>query len=212
MSCNHLSGQICQILQESCFKLGKETECDSLNCYNLVKNRLQDKPLAQEIKDKLLDPLIQSWKSYAKSPAPGKKDMTGRPFEKAVRAMIKEQLTPLGVNVSSTGKKYSFWKDLNIIADCLATKGAHHDCIFSMKTWIGEEQLRETFAYAYFAKLYHGQKNIKIYMIAFHSIPPQLQGLMVLCKSYLDGVYSLCGEPYIDDLLEELRGVYAQNI
>jgi predicted RNase H-like HicB family nuclease len=64
---------------------------------------------------------------------------------------VEMDITPLGVIVTDTGKQYPVSESTPIIADCLAKKGGYPDSIFSMKTWIGGEQLRETFAYAYFA-------------------------------------------------------------
>ena len=210
MSCQHLSNQTCQVLNETCFKLGKQSDCDFLLYYNLTINRSHDPPLAQAIKGIFLDPLIQSWKAYARNPAPGKKNMTARPFEDVIRFTLDQKLSSLGVTVSKTGEKYPVWEDISIIADCLIEKEGYPTCILSMKTWVGGEQIRETFAYAYFAKRWHRQKNIKVYMVIFQPIPTRrhLRDLIVLCSPHIDGVYSLCGQPYIDTLVEELQKIY----
>jgi hypothetical protein len=207
MVCAHLSNGSCRILAEKCFRIGRET-CDFFIYYNLVTNRSQDPPLTQDIKARLEGPLIQRWKDLAKSPARGKKDMSARPFEEVIRATVRDQLSPLGVIVPQTGKKYPVSETVNIIADCLAQKDGYPTCILSMKTWVGTGQVRETFAFAYFAKRWHGQKNIRVYMVIFQSIPA-LQDLMILCKPDIDGIYSLTGKPTIDDLVDELKGVYA---
>ena len=208
MVCEYLSGETCQKLDAKCFKLGKATECDFRMYYNLTINRSQDAPLAQKIKGTLLVPLTESWKEYAKSPAPGKKRMTASPFETVIRTVVKEQLASLGATVAETSKKYPISKTVNIFADCVVQKEGHPDCLLSMKTWIGGEQLRETFTYAYLAKAWHGEKNVKVCMVVFQAIPPGLKDWVTLCKSHVDGVYSLSGEPYIDKLLEELWRIY----
>jgi hypothetical protein len=213
MFCNYLSHQTCQKLKEKCFRLTQQSECDFITrYYPLLVNHLHDPPLAQTVKTDLLDPIKQSFRSYAKNPAPGKKVMVAQPFEKVIRTTLKNQLTPLGVTVTQTGKRYPVSGSTSVIVDCLAKKGGYPDSIFSMKTYIGGEQLRETFAYAYFAKNWDKKRNVRVYMVIFQPIPPHCQDWIKLCSSYIDGVYSLSGKPYIDDLLDELRRVYVQTI
>jgi hypothetical protein len=213
MFCNYLSHQTCQILKERCFRLTQQSKCDFITIYYpLLVDHSYDPPLAQRVKIDLLDPIIQSFGSYAKNPTPGKKVMAARPFEKAIRTTLKNQLSPLGVTVTQTGKRYPISESTSVIVDCLAEKGGCPDSIFSMKTWIGGEQLRETFAYAYFGKNWRKQTNVKVYMVIFQPIAPHFQDWIKLCSSYIDGVYSLSGKPYIDDLLDELRRVYVQTI
>ena len=209
MFCERLSKDgTCQILKEECFRKRMQTRCDFFDHFQLLMNRSSDPPLASQIKSELIGPILESWKDYARNPSPGKKGMTGYPLEIAIRSAVKERLDFLGVEVPEQGKKYPFWKDLNIIADCLTEKEGYPNCIISMKSWIAEGQIRETFAYAYFTKMWHGQKNIRVYMLGFTPVESHLQGLIEICKPYIDGVYSLSGEPYIDDLLEELRRIY----
>jgi hypothetical protein len=142
MFCNYLSQQTCQILKERCFRLNQQSKCDSIaKYYPLLVNHLHDPPLAQRVKTDLLGPIIQSFRSYAKNPAPGKKVIAAQPFEKVIRTTLKNQLTPLGVIVTDTGKQYPVSESTPIIADCLAKKGGYPDSIFSMKTWIGGEHL-----------------------------------------------------------------------
>jgi hypothetical protein len=171
-------------------------------------NRTYDPPLAKQIKGELISPIIESWKDYARSTSPGKKGMTAYPFEEAIRNTVKNQLGSLGVVVSERGQKYSAWENVNIIPDCLVKKKGYPDCIISMKSWIAEGQIRETFAFAYFAKTWLGQKNVRVYMLGFTPLKSHLHKLIDICKPFIDGVYSLSGGPYIDKLIEELRRIY----
>jgi len=171
-------------------------------------NRSADPTLAQEIKGILLEPLIRSWKEYAKNPT-GNKNMTARPFEEVISFVFYQELSSLSVTVSKR-TKYLIWEDISINADCLIQKEGYPTCILSMKTWIGDEQIRETFASAYFAKRWHAQENIRVYMIIFRPIPRRLLELIKVCSPHIDGVYSLCGQPYIDTLVEDLQKTYDQ--
>ena len=188
-----------------------QTQCDFLYHYQLLINRSSDPPLASQIKSELISPVLESWKDYARNTSPGKKGMTAYPFESAVRSIVKERLSLLGVDVPEQGKKYTFWKNLNIIADCLTKKEGYPDCIISMKSWVAEGQIRETFAYAYLAKTWLGQKNVRVYMLGVTPIQQHLQGLIDACKPYIDGIFSLSGAPYIDELINELEKIYKER-
>lgn len=204
-----LEDRTCQILNEKCFRQGIATQCDFIEHYELLKKKSSDPPIVNQIKTDLMNPVIQEWKKYAQMPSPGKKGMTGIPFEKVVRTTVDRYLSPLGINVEQTGKKYPCWRNVDIIVDCLIRKGGYPDCIISVKSWIAAGQIRETYAFAYFVKTWHGQKNIRVYMLGFYPIQPYLQSLVQICKPYIDGVYSLTGEPYVDDLVTELQEVYS---
>lgn len=202
----------CKILNEECFRKRMRTQCDFIEHYQLLVNRSSDPPIASQIKSELINPILESWKDYAKNPSPGKKGMTAYPFEAAIRNAIKENLCSLAVEVAEQGIRYPFWKKLKIIPDCLIKKVGYPACIISMKSWIADGQIRETFAYAYFAKTWHGQKNIRVYMLGFNPIENYLQGLIDICEPYIDGVYSLSGKPYVDELIGELEKIYRNKV
>jgi hypothetical protein len=151
---------------------------------------------------------------YVKAPRPGKKDMTGRPLEKGIRKVLKEELAGFNVSIPDSGKKFTIWEaptkeeEINIISDCMIKKQGYPTSIVSVKSWIGSTQLRETFAYAYFSKSFHGQKNIRVYMVGLQPIRKDIKDLAKICRPYIDGVYSLSEEPYIDELIEELKVIY----
>jgi len=209
--CEKLVRDRCQILDEKCFRMREKEKCDFKGHYDLLRDTRKDTQIVKEFKQGLLPEVLKSWKKFAQSPKSGLKRMTGGPLEEAARKTIKKELEPLGVTVYETGRKIPIWKgSVNIIADCLAEKN-EIKCICSVKSWIGEESLRETFAYAYFAKMWYGHKNVRVYMLELHPIWPNLKDLVVACKPYIDGVYSLSSSPYIDELLQELRYLYQKG-
>jgi len=156
----------------------------------------------------MLPKVIESWKAYAANPSPGKKNMTGGVLEKEIRAFVREELSACNASVAEHGKKFEVWENLSIIADCLIEKKGSPTSIISVKSWIGPTQLRETFGYAYFSKTWLGQKNIRVYMIQLPPTENHLKSLITACSPYIDGVYSVSGEPYFDSLLGTLKEIY----
>ena len=73
-----------------------------------------------------------------------------------------------------------------------------------------EGQIRETFGYAYLAKMWLGQKDIRVYMVGLQEISEHLNPLIELFRPYIDGVFSLCGTPYLDDLIQEAKRLYSE--
>ena len=76
------------------------------------------------------------------------------------------------------------------------------------------EQVRETFATAYFAKRNFGRQSIRVYMAVFQPFDRNLEWEEA-CRDYIDGFFGMAAkstskEPrYIDELLEELIMTYA---
>ena len=211
--CEKLSGNTCPILKKDCLRLSASSKkCDMLGYYNILTKIERDTPqLSKAVRKAMVPGFLSNWRLHAENPLPGKKDMTARPLEKEMRVILKSQLSPLGVSVADTGKKLVVWEKVNIVADALADKQRFPRSIFSFKTWLGEAQIRETFGYAYLAKTWLGQKNIRVYMVSIGATPKFLESLIQACKPYIDGVFSLCGSPYLDDLIEELREMYSEG-
>lgn len=176
--------------------------------YECLTKTSKEPKIARALKRDILPEIIDNWKRYAKNPRPGKKDMTGGPLERGIRGLLKKQLETLSVTTSESGEEFFVWEKVRIIADCLSQKPKYPTSIFSVKSWIGPTQIRETFAYAYFSKTWLGQKNIRIYMVTLQPVEDSLRSLIETCKPYVDGVYSLSGKPYIDELVSELRKIY----
>ena len=209
--CEKLSGETCRVLEERCLRLSaREKYCDMLDYYKMLTEVSgETPPISRKARESMLEPFLSNWREHAKGPQAGKKDMTARPLERELRAILKSELSPLGVAVYDTGRKLAVWKNVSIIADALAEKPGFPQSIFSFKTWLAEGQIRETFAYAYWAKTWLGQKNIRVYMVGLVSISRTLGSLIEVCKPYIDGVFSLCGSPFLDELVEEAKHVYS---
>lgn len=213
--CEKLSGESCSLVGERCFRIQAGTQCEYIGYYKRLKDMGKDTPaIAARARTSMIDPLLASWKKYARHPLPGVKSVVAFPLEREVRAILKSELEPLGVAVNDTGTKYRIWEDIAIIADGLAQKEGFPTSIISVKTWLGEGQIRETFAYAYWAKTWLGRKQIRVYQVAILKTPTKgktIEGLIEICKPYLDGVFYLTEAPYIDDLIRELKEIYSEH-
>lgn len=211
--CKKLLGESCSVVGEKCFRIQAGKQCDYIDYYERLEAIGEDTPaIATRGRRSMIAALLASWKKYAQHPLPGVKNVVASPLEREVRAILKFELEPLGVVVYDTPKKYRIWEDIAIIADGLAQKEGFPTSIISVKTWLGEGQIRETFAYAYLAKTWLGQKNIKVYEVAILKTPTKgktIEGLVEICKPYLDGAFFLTEAPYIDDLISELKEIYS---
>ena len=195
----------CRKLAEICFRIEHGKKCEFIGHYDHIRDYQGNKPLAKRVKQIMEPRFFKEWKSFARDPRSGKKRMTGGPLEEAIRKVLKQELSPLGVTVYDRGKQFYVWRDkVRIIADCLLEMEARK-AIVSVKTWVGTEQIRETFAYAYLAKTWLGQKNIRVNQIALFPFEEALKSLVKACMPYLDGVYSLSSEPYFDYLVDEMK-------
>jgi len=200
-----VSNTQCRKLTEKCFRIEHEKKCEFIGHFNHIRVYKGNKPLAIKAKQIMEPGFFEEWKSFARDPRPGKKRMTGGPLEETVRKILKLELSSLGVTVYDKAKQFYVWQDnVRIIADCLAEKESRK-AIVSVKTWVGTEQIRETFAYAYLAKTWLGQKDVRVYQIALFPFEETLDSLVGACRPYLDGVYSLSSEPYLDDLVKEMK-------
>ena len=213
--CEKLSGESCSLVEEKCFRIEAGEQCEYIHYYKRLKDINKDTPaIAARARTSMIAPLLASWKKYAQHPLPGVKNVVASPLEREVRAILKFELEPLGVTVSDTGKKYRIWRDIAIIADGLVEKEGFPTSIISVKTWLGEGQIRETFAYAYWAKTWLGQKQIRVYQVAILKTPTKgktIDSLIEICKPYLDGIFCLTEVPYIDDLIRELKEIYSKH-
>lgn len=207
--CDQLKREKCTFLGERCFRLDQEEVCDFYEYhYRYLIVNPADPPRTKELKERLLPSIIQEWKEYARAPSPGKKTMTGGPLEREIRSFIGEELSKFEVTVPDTGTKFKIWEDVSIIADCLIEKHDRPTTIISVKSWIGPNPIRETFAYAYFSKAWRGQRNMRVFMIELQPFQKYLESLIKACSPYLDGVFSVSSEPYFDELLDELVKIY----
>jgi hypothetical protein len=214
--CEKLSGRTCMVVQEQCFRMAEKKPCEYVNYLSLLsKISVDTPPIARRARESMLTPFINGWKKHCQNPKSGVKRILASPVEIVIRSVLKSELSSLNVSVSDTGKTFNIWGASKIIADALAEKEGFPSSIFSFKTWIGSEQIRETFAYAYLAKTWLGQKHIRVYEIGVlhtNTEAKTIERLTAVCKPYLDGVFYLTTAPYIDDLIKELREeVYCES-
>ena len=52
------------------------------------------------------------------------------------------------------------------------------------------------------------KKNIRLYMITLYPLTKSIMDTYSICRPYIDGVYSLSSEPYLDELISELLKIY----
>lgn len=214
--CKELSGESCLVIKEKCFRLQVGKHCAYVGYFKSLREIGEDTPsIAHKVRANMVEPFVASLKSYAQKGAPpGMKKVVASPLEIALRAILKSELSPLGVSVSEKEEVFKVWQDCRIRADGIARKKDCPTCIFSFKTWVGSEQVRETFAYAYFAKTWLGQQDIRVYEIGLQKYTKkaetkELDSLVEVCKPYLDGVFYLTTVPYLDDLITELQQMYS---
>jgi hypothetical protein len=195
----------CKKLEEHCFRVRFKKKCEFIGHYNQIKKSTKYTPLAKKVKEIMYPKFMKEWKAFARDPRTGKKRMTGGPLELAIRQVLRQELAPYKVTIYNKAKKFAVWdNDVYVIADCLIEKLSFRSVI-SVKTWIGTEQIRETFAYAYFAKTWLGQKDIRVYQVGLFPLKEKLKSLIESCKPYLDGVFSLSSDPYFDVLVQTLK-------
>jgi hypothetical protein len=215
-NCDLLFGTQCSIVNEKCFRIGFKNHCDYADYWIRIQNLPDGTPrIAKKVTGELVTPFRDNLRSHLKNKAlTNVKRILASPVEERLRELIKTELAPLGVAVPESGKIFEIWEDTTIIADGKAEKLGYPVSLFSFKTWIGPEQIRETFAYSYLAKTWLGHKNVNVYEIGIYHTgkkPDALRNLTEACKPYLDGVFYLTMPPYIDELIRKLKEIYSEN-
>ena len=51
--------------------------------------------------------------------------------------------------------------------------------------------------------------RVRVYMTSLMPIPDRIKRVEIICKPYLDRIFSISGEPYFDELISELKMVYS---
>ena len=216
MTCSKIEpGQTC-VLESQCQKKHQSGGCEFVGHYKNLEIKSSDLPMVREVKQRMYDSFMKGWEDFARDPKSGKKRMTGGAFEQAIRDVFREKLAPLGATVYPTGKRFApkGIADLCGNIDCLIEKEGRPKSIISAKTWLGTEQVRETFATAYFSKFQYGQQHIRVYMVVFLPCDHN-PAWEKACQPYIDGIHAMTAKdvakkpPSIDDLLQELLSIYA---
>ncbi|MCD6514085.1 MAG: hypothetical protein J7L07_04100 [Candidatus Odinarchaeota archaeon] len=209
--CKYLSQNKCELLGEICFRLKEWKPCVLSLHYELLSTKPRDPPLTTKLKQNLKSKIIERWKEYAKRGAPpGMKGMTGGPLEEEVIKLIKLELADLGVEVAKR-RKLIVLKNIRIIPDGIIKKEGKPISLLSIKSWIGPGgTIRDILGYGLLAKRGLGELNVKVYAIALHPYAlPDINEIIEVYRPYIDGIYFISSAPYIDDLIRELKKLYA---
>lgn len=198
------------VLETQCKKKSVGGRCEFTVHYDNLKPKSSDPVLARQLKTVMKPKVLGGWEDFVSDRKLGKKRMTGGAFEVALREVFKKNLAKSKVTVWDTGKRLSLSKlGFDIVPDLLIEKKGYPMSIISAKTWLGQEQLKETFGSAYFAKHNYPRKSIRVFMAVFLPTPNWNPKLEEACKEYIDGIYWVSQKPYIDSLLVQLREIYA---
>jgi len=218
VKCSHKNDDQCRLLKTVCLgAVSGKDRCNFYDHYTNVMNRPNNTPLGNEVKKTMYNDFLAEWRSFKERgrAAAGKKNMTGGPLEKAVRQVLTRELNPCGATVFDKATRFHVWQDAWIKADCLVKKelddGSVFQSIVSVKNYIEAEQIRESFAYAYLAKTWLGQKNLRVYQVGLSLLNRNKEPLVNACKPYLDGVYSLSNEPYFDELVAQMKKDFSKS-
>ena len=204
--CKYLENNNCLLLNETCFNREKLGICGFREHYYRLQPSKTNPPITTEIMRIVLDRALEQWKSYARDPSPGRKQMTARPLEDTIMDFLESNLAPLHVQVK-VRRQFSIAKGVNSIIDGLLTKNEYPTTLISVKTWLGTGYFRDSFGDAYFAKMMYGRRNVRYYVVTLSSHISE--ELVDLAKPHIDEVYSLSQGPYIDELVKYLRSLYA---
>jgi hypothetical protein len=207
------SGKYCESLSQKfsanigCYRAG-EKECAYKTYYDHFSKIDNATPeLSSKVNNRLKDKFFDNWKARSQKKHTNDKSVLSVPFEHVLREILNEELGKIGVVITNKSREVA--KGCRINADAIAEKEGYPTCIFSFKTWIGLEQIRETFAYAYLAKESFGKENIRVYELGFIKVG-QVDNWIKACGPFLDGVFYLTEKPFLDDLITELTEMYSE--
>lgn len=199
---NQQDMKTCNQLEMTCFRLKNKNDLEQRRCaFSELYERLttpSDKPETEEIKEIVLKNAMKEW---SKNPSSGGRNKTATALEDAICEKIKKI-----IGSCSKRKSIELCRNNKIIADCLI-ENKNINTIISVKTSLTKDSIRETFGYAYILKQ-SNLKRWKIFMFTPVLVCNRDKALIEAFKPYLDGIYSLSGPLYFDDLLEKLRSIY----
>lgn len=210
-----LDRERCLVLQTKClpFIRKKKQRCAFSDHYHWLTDLADDKSVANRIKLEVKPKACSNWQRFMQDNMPnGRKNMTARPLEDSIRNAARETLSDNNVRVKDNAGRLPILGKGSPIVDCYITKentkgDMYPASIISIKTFLTQESVRETFGYAYLAKYLEGQRRYRVFMVCLNPIG-ELREMVDAFEPFLDGAYSLSGEPYIDDLLTELKEIY----
>lgn len=200
----------CGLLKEHCFQTQSGIPCALKDHYEKLKLRGDEPPLARILKERLWQDVSRNWREYARHPQ--RRGLaafnTGKPLEKNIRRLLREELEALNVTVFPP-KKIEILGGIGIIPDVTIRKNHRPTTFIMIKTWIGTGgSIREVMMSGHFLKKEFGEKFAKIYAITLIPTFPRGGRLEEVMRDYIDGVYFIDESPYIDDFIRELTQIY----
>ncbi|MEW6141585.1 MAG: hypothetical protein AB1597_00300 [Chloroflexota bacterium] len=212
MGCEKLGKdkRTCKVTKGKCYR-GRKGQCEYYRSYwrplfKKIDGRLPKS--CREIMTELRKNFRENWRKHAENSGRkvGGRNVLSSPFEKSISNYVRRVLG-YPDNAKLKGEIYgNNW-------DIVVEKNGSPACLISLKTYIGYEQIRETFASAYVAK--RKNKNIEVYMVAIRPTgrnkdmdenAKKMKDYLRSYNRYIDDVFYLTAKPYFSDLTKKLKG------
>jgi hypothetical protein len=196
--CELLKEDLCTSLNEPCSKSNPKN-CVWRHHYNWLQLVPGEPPINADLKQKIFPKALAKWK--------GGRNMTARPLEDSLKEVFDYHLRDLDVQIN-VRKQVKIIDGFNPIVGVLMKKDGYPTSFILAKTYLETGELRECFVNAYFTKVLLGSKNTRCFVVTIDRLRASIRELIKLSGSFFDGVYSLSGNPPVDDLVRILRALY----
>jgi hypothetical protein len=196
--CELLKEDLCTSLNEPCSKSNPKN-CVWRHHYNWLQLVPGEPPINADLKQKIFPKALAKWK--------GGRNMTARPLEDSLKEVFDYHLRDLDVQIN-VRKQVKIIDGFNPIVGVLIKKDYYPTSFILAKTYLETGELRECFVNAYFTKVLLGSKNTRCFVVTIDRLRASIRELIKLSGSFFDGVYSLSGNPPVDDLVRILRALY----
>ena len=196
--CELLKEDLCTSLDEPCSKSNPKN-CVWRHHYNWLQLVPGEPPINADLKQKIFPKALAKWK--------GGRNMTARPLEDSLKEVFDYHLRDLDVQIN-VRKQVKIIDGFNPIVGVLMKKDGYPTSFILAKTYLETGELRECFVNAYFTKILLGSKNTRCFVVTIDRLRTSIRELVKLSGSFFDGVYSLSGNPPVDDLVRILRALY----
>lgn len=196
--CELLKEGLCTSLDEPCLKSNPKN-CVWRHHYNWLQLIPGEPSINADLKQKIFPRALAKWK--------GGRNMTARPLEDSLKEVFDCHLKDLDVKIN-VRKQVKIIDGFNPIVGVLMKKDGYPTSFILAKTYLETGELRECFVNAYFTKILLGSKNTRCFVVTIDRLRTSIRELVKLSGSFFDGVYSLSGNPPVDDLVRILRILY----
>jgi len=214
IQCDYLDRTTCRLIEEKC-NFVSEKGCRLKELYRHIAPCRDNHPITESVKNKMWlgvgnsEGIRKRWISYNRSKTGGRQ-MFARPLEDSLVDELRNTLPTL--DVIARKKIEPFGLDLRIDCRIKSQDKDKVQTLISLKVTADPLSFRESFAFAYFSKMWFGQKNVRFYLVAVSSMI-SIRARQVAAP-FVDGDYYLSpvnDEPYVDDLFAKLKTCYMNN-